>query len=136
MIATLYALSDIWLHSTKLYIETLTDSFHRYVEFLTRYSIYRNWVLMVQENLGFMFELYGEIYDDVYNDTTAKYYFWRGAMTKWLITMQHLHPSCNAVFMYSLTKQRTKSLLRNVSNISAEEPQTGMYKFANIGEVT
>lgn len=43
---------------------------------------------MVEENFGFLFKMYHEVYEDIFNSKTTKYHFWRGAMTKWLLKMQ------------------------------------------------
>ena len=57
-----YALTDILLTSLQNYLVSLDDPFHRFVELITRYSIYRNYVIEVEENLAFLFEEYDGLY--------------------------------------------------------------------------
>lgn len=104
-------LTDIWLTSVKCYIASVEDPFHRYIELMTRYSIYRNYVISVEENLSFVFEQYNELYCEVFGGGKPMYRFWRPAMTKWMLKFEQYHAECSSVYYYCLTKLRTKSAL-------------------------
>lgn len=45
LLVAVYALTDVLLTSLQTYLESLQDPFHRFVELITRYSIYRNYVI-------------------------------------------------------------------------------------------
>jgi hypothetical protein len=48
LLVCLFALTDLWLTAIKIYISAIEDPFHRYIELITRYSIYRNYIISIE----------------------------------------------------------------------------------------
>ena len=55
LVVGLFALLDIKVCIVEEYLNNLDDSFQILVELLTRYSEYQSFVLLVEENLQFVF---------------------------------------------------------------------------------
>lgn len=115
-IVGLFALTDVMVESTHTFISLIPDPLHRLVELLLRYSIFRNYVLAVEDYLAFAFRTYENIYHDSIEQDPKKpqYKFWRPALTKWFLRMEHLHGEGTEVYLHCLTKLRDR---RNCDNL-------------------
>lgn len=82
--------------------------------------------MCIEENVGFLFSHYNELYSEVYIHNKPNYNFWRPALTKWLIKMEEMHEECNQVYHYSFTKLRMDNLLRGLSELEKEKPEIFM----------
>lgn len=124
LLVSIFLLTDLWINSINQYISSLTDSFHRLVEFITRFNIFRNFVIGIQENLGFAFQQYDELYEDVFGSGKPKYRFWRSAMGKWILKFHQFHQELHAVYFSTLTKRRMDTALTFLDKMEAQEPET------------
>lgn len=119
-LVAIFALTDVWLTSIKAYISSLEDPFHKYVELITRYSIYRNYVISIEENLSFAFEMYNELYSEVFGGGKPMYRFWRPAMAKWTVKFEPYHTECSMIYYYCLTKLRMSSSINYLESKQIE----------------
>ena len=61
------------------------------LELTCRYTQFVNTVIAVEENLGFMFKGYREIYEEIYELSASSFSFWKLALKKWTKKMQKFH---------------------------------------------
>ncbi len=87
-------------------------------EYLLRYSLFRAYVLSIQEELGSVFQRYGLIYQDLFRKSTAEpqFNFWRVALKKWYIKMRQLMPSFDSTYCHFITKMRMSQLEQAISS--------------------
>lgn len=64
----------------------IDDPVYMFIELMCRYSVFRSLIMEIEENLGFIFEMYDTLYSDSIRDSVnnkPKFCFWRPAMSKW-----------------------------------------------------
>ena len=68
------------------------------MELTIRYLQFQNTVISVQENLGFVFDTYNELYEELYGPQPTNFTYHSCAMDKWKIKMSGFHQVTHQVY--------------------------------------
>lgn len=56
---------------------------------------FHNFVLAVEDNLGYIFNMFDELYAELYPSNDIKFTFYRSAFMKWNMKMSKFHETTN-----------------------------------------
>jgi hypothetical protein len=101
---------ELHLDFTRQYLRSIGNPFELLVQLTLRYTQFVNTVLAVEENLGFVFENYGELYTEIFGQRDTKFCFWRPTFVMWMDKMNEFHDTTNTIYAAILHEDTNKYL--------------------------
>ena len=98
IIVCLLALSDLFLNAVEEYLKTIENNFDLLLHLTSKYYQFQSTVIGIEQNLGFLFQNYGELHQELFSTNLGKFSFWKPAFAMWIKKMNKFHQTTNPIY--------------------------------------